>query len=407
LPARDGSSSAIRANPLARPDEAAPPPTRYGGSVLHRVLRCVNPLDAITAGALCLASQVEVWAPDAMVGTDSVDGSRPLLSATAAVGSAALALRCSAPAAAGAAVFGAWGLQGLLTTPTQGLVGLICLALAAYSVAAHADPRYAPLVAGVALAATAALGEDAADWTFISVVLAAAAAAGAALRRRRGQVDRLRDRAATLIRERDEAVELERSRLARELHDVVSHHVMTMVVQAEAGRARIEDRDAVVASLAAIEGGGRAALADLRALLGVLRDADVPAERQPSPGLDDLPALLARMRAAGLPVALHVQGDGRPPAGVSLAAYRIVQEALTNVLKHAGAATADVTIEHADAGLRVTVSDTGVGSDGSATSGIGLASMHERVAAYGGVLEVGGAPGEGFIVDAWFPAGAP
>jgi signal transduction histidine kinase len=375
--------------------------------VLSALLRRVHPLDAITAAALCLASQVEVWAPDAMVGSGPPAGSRPLLAVTAAVGTAALAARCAAPAASGIVVFGAWGFQGLVTTPTQGLVGLICLALAAYSVAAHARPRHAVAGTGVALAAIAALAEDAADWTFSSLVLAAAAAAGLALRRRRAQVAGLTERADALARERDEAVERERSRIARELHDVVSHHVMTMVVQAEAGRARIDDRDAVTHSLAAIEAGGRAALTDLRALLGVLRSAGASAERQPPPSLDDVPALVARTRAAGLPVALHVQGTGRPSPGVSLAAYRIVQEALTNVLKHAGDATADVTIDHAPGGLRVTVSDTGRGHNGSAASGLGLAGMRERAAAYGGELAVRDRADEGFAIEAWFPADAP
>jgi signal transduction histidine kinase len=376
--------------------------------MLNHLLRRIHPLDAVTAGALCLASQVEVWAPDAMVGTGAVEGSRPLLSATAAVGTLALSIRCVAPVTSGAAVFAAWGVQGLLTTPTQGLVGLICLALAADSFDAHGRPRGAAVAAAVALAAITTISEDGADWTFLTLVVAAAAAAGFALRRRQARIAGLREQAAALVRERDEAVERERSRIAHELHDIVSHHVMTMVVQAEAGRARIGDQDAVKRSLTAIESGGRAALADLRALLGVLRTGEASVGREPPPSLADLPALVDRTRAAGLPVTLEVHGTGRPAAGISLAAYRVVQEALTNILKHVARATASVRVEHEEGGLRVTVSNTGGGRlNGSPASGLGLAGMRERTAAYGGTLAVRDEAGEGFEVDAWFPAEDP
>ena len=377
--------------------------------MLERLTFRISPVDWIVAASLCLAAQVEIWAPQAMVGTGSVDGSRPVLAATAAVGTIGLAFRRGAPLLSVCLVFGAWGLQGVLTTPTDGLTGLICLTLSAYSVAAHSPPRRAAMGAGVAIAGITALTGDVADWAFVALFVSAAWAAGFALRRRQIQVGALNVRAASLERERDEAVQRERGRIARELHDVVSHHVMTTVVQAQAARAQIDDDQAVGQALTAIEEGGRAALIELRALLGLLRGDEEIADRSPQPGLDDLPALVTRTQAAGLPLSLRVDGGVyQLPVGVSLAAYRIVQEALTNVLKHADAAPAEVVIDYRQEGLRLRVSDSGTGSAtvGNPT-GHGLVGMQERAALYGGtVTTTSNGDRGGFQVEAWFPAEA-
>jgi DNA-binding NarL/FixJ family response regulator/signal transduction histidine kinase len=345
-------SSAVRPNHLGLAGDGNRPRRGYGLAVDSRV-RDIPALDAVVAVALCLASQVEIWAPSWMIGTGPVDGSRPVLALTSAIGTLALALRQVAPLGMTVLVFGAWGVQGWLTTPTQGLTGLIALALAAYSLWAHASLGRRIAGAVVAVAGITALARDAADWTFIFAFTAAAAGVGLAARRRGRQVVQLR-------RERDEVLQRERARIARELHDVVSHRVMTTVVQSQAARAQLADPDAVRASLSAIEESGRAALVELRTLLGLLRGDDLTGDRDPQPTLDDLPRLLDEVRRAGVPVAFRTHGVPRPlPVGVSLAAYRIVQEALTNVIKHAGSAATEIAIRYGEHAIEVRVEDHG------------------------------------------------
>ena len=340
-----------------------------------------------------------------MVGTGTVDGSHTVLAITAVAGTVPLAFRRSAPLLSACLVFGGWGLQGFLTTPTGGLTGLICLTLSAYSVAANASPRRAAAGAGVAIASITALTGDAADWAFVALFVSAAWTAGFALRRRQMQVSALTVRAASLERERDEAVQRERGRIARELHDVVSHHVMTAVVQAQAAHAQVGDDEAVRRALVAIDEGGRAALVELRALLGLLRGDEEITDRSPQPGLADLPELANRTRAAGVPLTLQVdEGVNELPAGVSLAAYRIVQEALTNILKHADAAPAEVVVGYCSEGLHVRVSDSGPHRETATNpTGHGLVGMHERAALYGGTVTASATDKGGFLVEAWFP----
>jgi signal transduction histidine kinase len=210
------------------------------------------------------------------------------------------------------------------------------------------------------------------------------------------------------------AVEEERARIAAELHDVVTHNVSVMVVQAGAGR-RVLDRspgDAREAMLA-IEASGRTAMTELRHLLGLLApsagpEPDAPAGQgalSPQPGLDEVPALAARVRAADLPVELSVTGTrcGLPP-GADLAAYRVVQEALTNVIKHAAGARARVRIEYRACDLVIDVSNVAGGSGAPAGgSGRGLIGLRERISIYGGSLEVGPRPGGGWRVRATIP----
>jgi signal transduction histidine kinase len=217
------------------------------------------------------------------------------------------------------------------------------------------------------------------------------------------------------------AVEEERARIAAELHDVVTHNVSVMVVQAGAGR-RVLDRspgDAREAMLA-IEASGRTAMTELRHLLGLLApsagpEPDAPADQgalSPQPGLDEVPALAARVRAAGLPVELSVQGTERALApGPDLAAYRVVQEALTNVIKHAAGARAKVRIEYRAHDLIVDVSNVAGGPAASAGgpaasaggSCRGLIGLRERIAIYGGSLDAGPRPGGGWRVRATIP----
>jgi len=225
----------------------------------------------------------------------------------------------------------------------------------------------------------------------------------------------LEERTAELERAREElarrAVVEERLRLARELHDVVAHAMSVIAVQSGVGAHVAASRpEEVGKALSAIEATSRAALTELRRLLGVLRqDSDPQANLTPVPGLANLDSLLTEVGKAGLAVRVRVKGTPlQLPAGVDLSAYRIVQEALTNVVKHAGPAHAQVTIGYRDQDVTVEIVDDGRGavppaSDGRAGTGHGLTGMRERVAAFNGELQVGPRPGGGFRVAARLP----
>jgi signal transduction histidine kinase len=204
------------------------------------------------------------------------------------------------------------------------------------------------------------------------------------------------------------AIIAERLRIARDLHDVVAHHVSVMGVQAGAAR-RALDRDQELArdALRTVEQTARTAIGELRGLLGVLRaeDAEPPAETHGvSPGLDQLDELVATARAAGLDVSHGVYGEPRPvPHGVALSAYRVVQEALTNVVKHAGARQAEVRVRYLETALEVEVTDDGRGRTAVPAGGFGLLGMRERVAVHGGELEAGPRRDAGYRVRASLP----
>jgi signal transduction histidine kinase len=242
------------------------------------------------------------------------------------------------------------------------------------------------------------------------VSIGLAVALGLYLRARQDYIAGLHDRAERLEREREllslQAVADERVRIARELHDAVAHNVSLMVVQAqalEAGGAHPQAQP----TLERIAGLGREALSEMHRMLGVLRPDAHEAERAPQPSVTDIDALVAQVRETGLDAVLHVEGEPRAlSAGVGLSAYRIVQEALTNVIRHAHAGHALVTVRYATDALELQVADDGVGaaaSDGSNGSGHGLVGMRERVALYGGELRTGTGPGRGYIVRAVLP----
>lgn len=250
------------------------------------------------------------------------------------------------------------------------------------------------------------------DHAIIVVVTALVWVVGRTTRLRRAYLGELVDRADRLERAREADTRAaraeERSRIARELHDVVAHHVSVMTVQAAAARTMLE-KDPQVArdALVSIEEMGRTAMAEMRSIVGVLR-TDGPAERGPQPGMHDLPGLVDQMREAGLTTQLWLEGEVRQlPPGVDLAAYRLVQEALTNSLRHAGpAARAWVTVRHEPSELMVHVEDDGRGlvlKRENGGKGHGLVGIKERVALYGGVLRIGPRPGGGFEVRARFP----
>jgi signal transduction histidine kinase len=220
------------------------------------------------------------------------------------------------------------------------------------------------------------------------------------------------NRRRRIVREREvatrEAVAAERAAIARELHDVVAHHMSVMVVQAGAARAVSgSDPAATAEALRQIEASGRTGLAEMRRLLEVLKAEGDGDGRAPQPGLARLDELLDAMRASGLPVEAVVEGTPRTLSpGVDLSAYRIVQEALTNALRHAGGASARVLVRYEPDGLELEIADDGHGprDELEASGGQGLIGMRERVQLFGGELEAGPRPGGGFLVRARLPS---
>ena len=284
------------------------------------------------------------------------------------------------------------GLGGYLTRSRRGFAGLLVI-WSAGSLAVWRHPD-------------AAWGK----WLSVVAFMSIAWAAGLLLRRPVSRARSAEEHAARLEQEQEEAarqaVADERQRIARELHDIIAHSVSVMTVQAGAVRRRLtpeqtRERD----SLVAVERTGREALAEMRRLVGMLNEDETSPSYAPQPGLAALDTLVARVREAGLPVELRVEGRQRElPPGLDLAAYRIVQEALTNTLKYAGPAQAWVQICWTDDELRIEVANNGRSTEPG--SGYGHAGMRERVRLYGGRLESGPRPDGGYVVRAYVPLGA-
>jgi signal transduction histidine kinase len=287
--------------------------------------------------------------------------------------------------------------------------------VALYTVASRC-PRRIAVIAAVAATVTLYLHRVVWGYTLpFSGILEGIALAGAALALGLYQATRLayfeqtRERAARLERERElldqQAAAQERLRIARELHDVVAHNVSLMVIQAQALEATVEDTTArhgahTIAQL------GRNAMNEMHRTLELMRADSADQEREPQPALADLGPLLDRAEAAGVDVELSVKGPPRPlPAGVELSAYRIIQEALTNVIKHSGSDRAEVVLRYGKDGLELEIVDSGGGLDQPAVpgSGHGLVGMRERVALFGGTLQAGPVDGRGYRVLASLP----
>ncbi|MEU5862949.1 histidine kinase [Nonomuraea sp. NPDC047529] len=364
---------------------------------------------------LALAAGVPLFPLSLTVAVLSVPGVRAVLLAGAClVAHAAVAYRRETWAFL--VVGAAFAVQAAVTGLFLVLPSAVLFPLAVYSCTAHAR-RHPPLAVGLAGAGVAAarfatdssvaaagLGPD--PWLLFGLLAAVAVAAwGLGLYRRTqlAHLDLLRERAREAA---TRAAAEERARIAREMHDVVAHALAVIVAQARGGRfapARAEE------ILAAIEETGRAALTDMRAAVGVLRAAP---ESGPPPGLTGLPDLVARTRSAGLPVEETVRGTPHPLGpGADLVAYRVVQEALTNTLKHAGAgARSTLRLDWTDDALRITAGDAG-GSAPAVTPGDGrgdgpgngLAGMRERVTAVGGTLDIRTEEEGGFVVEARLP----
>jgi signal transduction histidine kinase len=282
--------------------------------------------------------------------------------------------------------------------------------LAVYSAAAHTSGRRT-LVAGaltfavyVTTMVTDQDGVNVAAIIFFGLVFGGPWLAGRAIRRRRLRERELEQEKA----DAEAAVVEERSRIARELHDVVAHSISVMVLQARGGRHVIgSDPSEAREAFGVIERTGHQALEEMRRLLGMLRASDDKIALAPQPTLEQLDTLLDQVRAAGLPVEVVIEGEpAELPPGVDLSAYRIVQEALTNALKHAGPARARVVVRYGPDDLELEIADDGTGNGDGAGSGHGLIGMHERVSIYGGELQAGRRPGGGYALRARLPLGS-
>jgi signal transduction histidine kinase len=266
---------------------------------------------------------------------------------------------------------------------------------------------------GTAAAVDFQSSNSAPDFLWAVLILSLAWFGGVALGARIAQTRELRKR-IEIENERlaaavEHAASDERTRIARELHDVVAHSVSVMVVQASGARRLLQpDQEREREALLAVERTGREALTEMRRMLGLMRSEAEPAARTPQPGLQHLDRLVAQIEEAGLPVTLHVEGN-RPdlPAGLDLSAYRIVQEGLTNALKHARGSQTDVLVRYGDERVELEIVDNGPGAvNGSAADGPGLVGLRERVAVYGGTLEAGPRDGGGFVLRAELPVEA-
>lgn len=298
----------------------------------------------------------------------------------------------------------------------QPVVPLLASVIAAYALVTRASRPALALGAAVILAAVA--GETVlqhqgfGNFLFALIFLIGTAIVGRTVKHRTRQATALRARTETLEREQvahaQQAAAEERGRIARELHDVIAHSVSVMVVQAGAAE-QIMGRDPqrAVAAVQAVQQTGRDALAEMARLLGILREGSGGLGLAPQPGLADLPALIADTKRSGLNVELHVDGESRPlPPGPELSVYRIVQEALTNVRKHAHGAQATVRLRYRPDGIEAEVRNTGNGivPDGAVPGGgHGLIGMQERVAVYGGTLHAGPETDGSYLVRADVP----
>jgi signal transduction histidine kinase len=359
-------------------------------------------LDWAVAGLLAVGGQLEVWLGN------GAHGERPAIAISGTILAAAVAVRRRFPATAGITavvladvVAVAWRPPSLVTYGVAWMCAVYALAVwtsgrqFALGVAAFALPTLVARAVGAG-------PSGGVEFTVIALVVMLLVRQGIRGRDRRAEIaERERELVAR------EAVVEERARIARELHDVIAHNVSMMVVQAGAERRVLDGANGSTREvLQTIEQIGRGALTEMRRLVGMLRsDGEDPLA--PQPGLDDVATLVGQVREAGLPVQLTVEGERRDlPAGIELSAYRIVQEALTNALKHAGDAHAQVSIRYGADSLELEVLDDGGPGSGAterAGGGHGLVGMRERVALYGGRFDASRRPGGGFAVRAKLP----
>jgi len=378
----------------------------YGDEVplvrrIRRLLRDPGRADLCLATVLLVAAELQIWLGQAA-------GSHRAVAAVAApVLAGTVAIRRGYPLLAGvtaqatvALVFAFWSDTQIFGTSIAWFCALY--AMTVWTPFAHFVAGAAFVVVSNVAAAAGSSGtlQRSTPFAIVTLIVMIIVRRVISNRERRAELaERERDLVAR------EAVVEERARIARELHDAIAHNVSMMVVQAGAERRVIDETNGSTREvLETIEHIGRGALTEMRRLVGMLRsDTADPLETQP--GLGDLPTLVARVSDAGLPVELHLEGERRQlPVGIELSAYRIVQEALTNALKHAGDATANVHVRYGRDSLELEISDGGGKARESVVSGgHGLAGMRERVALYGGVLQAEPRPSGGFMVRVLLP----
>ena len=387
-------------------------------------LKSLDPhvLDYALAAVLTVFLQFELLVTD----PDSLQGSAWVNHGFGLVATASLAFRRSHPSAVLLVLVGTLMSASIFLDADlveNPFIPFFCAFLGFYSLGVNErDERRArtvPLIATAMIWAeitVSGLEDGPGEYVFVAlVVVAAPFFAGRMVRSRADRADALEQLTLQLEREQEQRAELavteERSRIAREMHDVVAHSMSVMVIQAGAAR-KMMDKDPARAqeALRSIEDTGRRGLAEMRRLLGVLRTEDEGASLAPQPGIERLPELVERAREAGLPVELHVEGEPREVSpGVDLSAYRIVQEALTNTIKHAGEARAAVHVRWGrELELEVTDDGLGAGDNGRRDSGgHGLVGMQQRVALYGGSVEAGAGTDGGYRVRATLPVEEP
>jgi signal transduction histidine kinase len=373
-----------------------------------------------TAGDAALAFVLAASSVAFVLGGDHTSWGHPLPLAITLVlvSSLPVAWRSRQPLLAAALVLAGNGACAYVAAPHQAAFQpFVALALVAYSVGSHYEgPLWAPgglAVAAVPLFVAAVVhGQSAGNAIPNYVWLLAAWAVGRTVRSWRQKSAALELANRELAEQRElqaqAAVTIERGRIARELHDVVAHNVSMMVVQAGAAQRVLEGPQPHVRNaLEAIARTGRQTVDEMRTLLGVLREANDPTALKPQPGLAELEHLVDGIRTAGLPVTLRVEGEPQGlPQALDLSAFRIVQEALTNTLKHAGPARADVVVRYEPGAVTLEVRDSGAGKANGHGNGHGLVGMRERVAMFGGELDAAAQPGGGFAVRARLPLDA-
>ena len=378
---------------------------------------------AITAVGL---TAVAAWGPQGLIGTVVV-GPSWLLAVLPLLIGAPLAFRRRSPLLMWTVQWSGVALQAVVTGHSPaGLELMFALFVGAYSLAVYGTLRqgiagFAVMAAGAAIYIAGSRAMGGGNLLFIAhgtyvygqsrdtglvffCEILTCGLLGVFVHARR-EAAALARRNAGLQHQAEQALVAERARIARELHDIVAHHLSVVVLQAAGAQASAKPAPQ---ALAKIERSGREALTEMRRLLGVLREPAEGAGLAPQPGMAELAALAEGVRAAGLPVRLAIDGGTAAlPAAVDVSAYRIVQEALTNVLKHAGPASADVTVGCVDGAVVIEVTDDGVGGAAADPSagGHGLVGMRERAAMFGGELLAGPQPGGGFAVRARLPLG--
>jgi signal transduction histidine kinase len=383
----------------------------------RRVRMWFSQLSVIALGCLAL---IDIWR---LPLNDAIPGSRPINTIIFASICLILLWRRRVPVAVLFAVLFLIGVQIVVVNPSfhtsaaePPFVSFLALLMCVYSIAAYGEERravVAGVTAGVVILAVdfLRLGAGAHPENIIPIWVFCATIwfIGRTIHKSQLQAAQLRDLAAQLELEREKraqtAVAEERSRIAREMHDVVAHCVSVMVVQSQAAQRLLEgEQRATRQALGSIETTGRQALTEMRRLLGTLRRTDAELTLVPQPSLRRLEDLIEQVREAGLPVELRVEGEAASlPPGVDLSAYRIVQEGLTNSLKHAKASHADITVRYGAQDVELEVRDDGVGTSSSDGLGHGLVGIRERVKIYGGDMSAAVGPEGGFVLTARLP----